>query len=259
MDRRRILVLCAVGLSIAVAAHGQAVNNAAANESLSIPAPAAVPVEATTQPLNTPAPSGLAASELAKKFPAASSREGERLSSRSSREDVPLGDPTTGNSPGEWWTTVAALALVIALVFGLKWISQRVGAGRGVATRGGGAVEVLSRTAVSARHSVLLLRVGSRLLVVGAGTDGMNTLSEISDPVEVSELLGAAEKSKAGSLSNVFAGALRRRQDDLAIESRMLSEADAADEPTGAAGAADQMRSLIAKVRGFRYPTEKER
>jgi len=143
---------------------------------------------------------------------------------------------------GQIWQTLGALAVVVGLIFAAKWLLSRYGGGR--VRRGGGVIEVLTKTAVSARHSVMLIRVGSRLLVVGAGGDGMNTLTEINDPEQVSELLGAVKRAEAESLSNSFARALRGQRVDL--------QDDGAVEPTGrtpAGGAADQIKGLLGRVR----------
>jgi flagellar biogenesis protein FliO len=52
------------------------------------------------------------------------------------------------------------------------------------------ALEVLGRQVVDQRQSILIVRLGSRLLVLGANAGGMRTLAEITDPVEVDYLAG---------------------------------------------------------------------
>lgn len=160
-------------------------------------------------------------------------------------EDRPLDSQKATTDPYVWWKTVGALALVIGLIFCAKCILRRLGAGR--STRGGASIiEVLTRTSVSARHSVILLRVGSRLLLVAAGSDGMNTLTEIDDPEQVSELLGAVERAQASSLTNSFARALRRERVDIGDD----ADADAAG-ATAAGGAAEQIKGLLSRVRNM--------
>jgi len=57
----------------------------------------------------------------------------------------------------------------------------------------GGIVEVLSRTTVAPRSHVVLMRVGTRILVVSDSPAGMRTLASVEDAEEVAELLGAID------------------------------------------------------------------
>ena len=50
-------------------------------------------------------------------------------------------------------------------------------------------MEVLGRTPVSPKQSVLLLRVAGRVLVVGLGPDSMTSLAQIDDPEEIEKML----------------------------------------------------------------------
>jgi flagellar biogenesis protein FliO len=62
---------------------------------------------------------------------------------------------------------MALLALVLAVGGGVAVAARRMG------TRGpAGAIQVVGRVGLSPRHSVYLLRVGRRVLVVGAGPQG---------------------------------------------------------------------------------------
>ena len=66
--------------------------------------------------------------------------------------------------------TLAALGVVIGLIFLLRWIAKRSGMGGGVRVSASSPiVEVLSRTTVAPRSHIVLLRVGSRILVVNDG------------------------------------------------------------------------------------------
>ncbi len=90
------------------------------------------------------------------------------------------------------WMTVITLGLVLVLfTFGLKWL-QRYGPAsfRGLPTA---AVEVLGRRPLEPKVSLHIVRCGSRVLVLGVGPDGVRTLSEITDPVEVDLLVGACQ------------------------------------------------------------------
>jgi flagellar biogenesis protein FliO len=61
------------------------------------------------------------------------------------------------------------------------------------------AMEVLGRTYLDPKRSLCLVRVGKRVIVVGAFPDGLKRISEITDESEVTELLDSARpKTEAG-------------------------------------------------------------
>jgi flagellar biogenesis protein FliO len=82
-----------------------------------------------------------------------------------------------------------ALAVVVALIFLLRWIAKNLFAGSS-APRANGAIRVLSRMVVSPKQQVLLLQVGRRVVVVGDSGQQMSPLSEITDPDEIAALVG---------------------------------------------------------------------
>jgi len=85
---------------------------------------------------------------------------------------------------------------------------------------GSQAVEVLARTYVAPRQSIAVVKVGRRILIVGQSSDALSPLGSVSDPEEVSELVGlcasAAPRSASASFRKIF--------------QRMDKEYDAADE-----------------------------
>jgi flagellar biogenesis protein FliO len=166
--------------------------------------------------------------------------------------------PSSGGSL--WWQTLGALLLVIGLILAMRWILRRTSSLRAVAG-GGQVIEVLSRTNISARQSLLLVRVGQRILVIGAG-ETLTTLVQFDDPAQVAELLGNVEQARASSLSNTFARALsqwRSSSVDVAVQQEAtasVQSSDAAapfgqsaDPRTPAGGAADRLRNMAQKVR----------
>lgn len=61
------------------------------------------------------------------------------------------------------------------------------------------AMEFLGRTHLDQKRFVSILRVGRRIVVVGVSADGMQTLSEITDEAEVTEILEVARpKTETG-------------------------------------------------------------
>lgn len=128
------------------------------------------------------------------------------------RDDAPpkaAGTPATpANASGFDLPRVAgALAIVLALIFALRWILRRSMSAT-LQPGATSAVQVLSRSPLSPRQQLLLLRVGRRLLVVSDCNGQLSSLSEISDPDEVAALVGQLRDEKRTSPSGSFGNLL---------------------------------------------------
>lgn len=242
----------AIVLALAAAARAEPValaapaeqNPQAANESAAIvepssadaPVPEADTGQAPVPPADSPDRPGV---------------EGRPLGGRAADAGPKAPDrPLYGSAgrPMDWWRTLGALVLVVALILALRWLLRR-GARLRSAGSAAQVIEVLSRTGVSARQSLLLVRVGRRLLVVGAAPESMTTLAQIDDPAQVAELIGSLEQARANSLSNSFARALGQWRTGGDLPADAL-EADTSSAPrTPAGGAADRLADLAQKVR----------
>ena len=76
-----------------------------------------------------------------------------------------------------WWPGMAGIAVILAIGGGITAVARRF-APRTAA----GAVQVVGRVSLSPRHSVYLLRVGKKVLLVGAGPQGPpSLLSELDE------------------------------------------------------------------------------
>lgn len=89
----------------------------------------------------------------------------------------------------DYTRVLAALAIVLGLIFLLRWVSRcffptAMGRARNRA------VEVISRSPLSPKQQVMLLRVGQRLIVVGDSGSQLSPLCQITDPDEVAALVG---------------------------------------------------------------------
>ena len=105
---------------------------------------------------------------------------------------VPLGDiGTTPAGPMPWYRTgLGALAVVLAIIGGLCWCGRRwLSSSRATDA---GVLRVLSRTTLTPKHSVALIQLGHRFVLVGVSPDRVGMLSEITDPQEVASLLARA-------------------------------------------------------------------
>jgi flagellar biogenesis protein FliO len=124
-----------------------------------------------------------------------------------------------------------ALAVVIALICALKWLSKLffpAAAGN----RSSRAVQVLSRTVIGPKQQFLLLQVGKRVIVVGDSGNGMTALSEITDPEEIAALVGQVQEEKGDSISKAFGG----------LFSRAKQKFEPAAEPDSTAGRSGVVR-----------------
>lgn len=181
------LLLCAAG------AHGQDARERMARMAAGPAAgPAAVqPVSVVQADEALPAlPDGADRQRpLASRASAAASRDAEALPAAGSR----------GGAGGYVLPTLAALGVVIGLLYGLKAVAAKLGGFE--PARASPAVEVLSRTAVGPKGHVLLLRVGGRVLVVGdSAAGGLRTLDRVEGEEEVAELLRATSAAASPGL-----------------------------------------------------------
>jgi flagellar biogenesis protein FliO len=103
----------------------------------------------------------------------------------------------------------AALAIVLGLIFALRWVMRRT-LQPGMMVGATGAVQVLTRSPLSPRQHLLLLRVGRRLIVAADCNGQLSSLSEITDPDEVAALVGQVRDEKLTSASKCFGNMLGR-------------------------------------------------
>ena len=115
---------------------------------------------------------------------------------------------------GSIWTTLGSLALVVGLILLIaKLFKKNGGLSSGGLPRE--AIEVLGRQPIDARQSIHLIRLGSRILVVGSAPEGMTTLTEIDDPVEVDYLAGVCQSNQEKSpFTNAFRTFFTHTQND---------------------------------------------
>lgn len=112
-------------------------------------------------------------------------RSGARIVRPRIRSDA--GEPALGRAQQPWYRTgLGALAIVLALV-GVVFVLAR----RWIPTMrmaDNAALQVIARTGVTPRHSVVLIRLGQRLVLVGVAGDRIQRLGEVTDPAEVAEI-----------------------------------------------------------------------
>ncbi len=122
----------------------------------------------------------------------------------------------SGLSPdGTGWRTAAALGGVVGLILLLAWGYRAVANGggrwpRALRGRHPALIEVVSRTTLSPRQSLCLVRIGPRLVLLGVTPDAVRTLDVIQDADLVAQLLGQAAERRPDSHSAEFARCLER-------------------------------------------------
>ena len=121
-----------------------------------------------------------------------------------------------------------SLGIVIGLILTVKWFGGRLFAAPGAGARASRAIQVLTRSPLSPRQQLVLIRVGRRLVLVADGGAQSSTVCEITDPDEVAALVGQLNDEKyqgaPGKAFNSLVGRFRRRYDADDVEmSRALS------------------------------------
>ncbi len=138
--------------------------------------------------------------------------ESDALPLAQSREALPLEPPGAARSEGSRRgaggvssavTVVGALAVVLGIFFAVAWGMRRAAPGA-LATLPSQVVEVLGRAPLAGRQQVHLLRCGNKLLLVSVTPDAAETLTEITDPLEVDRLAGLCEQMRPHSSTAAF-------------------------------------------------------
>lgn len=107
--------------------------------------------------------------------------------------------------------TIGALLFIVTLIFvGAKLLKKHTPRLSGGIPRE--ALEVLGKRTIDQKQVVHLLRLGSRILVVGGSQQGLQTLAEITDPVEVDYLAGMCQRDETESRFTQGFLALFRRE-----------------------------------------------
>ena len=149
---------------------------------------------------------------------------------------------TTVGSGGWALQTLSALAIVIALIFGLRVVLQRM-TGQSPVGPASRVVEVLARTTIAPKTSVILIKVGGSVLAVGHTPSGLNTLAEFDDPGDVASLLSQVSASKPLSITESFRSVLTGADAG-------YDDSDGPDE-AAADRTHEQVNGLLARMRSF--------
>lgn len=103
-------------------------------------------------------------------------------------------EPADASSPGRLigWT-LGVLGLLAAFLYGLRrWAARHPMVG------GSPFIEILGRRRLATGHEIVLVEIADRILVVAAGSGGVNVLSEIADRSRIQALKGQGGEGSAG-------------------------------------------------------------
>lgn len=172
-------------------------------------------------------------------------RYGPAAGTAAARTPAPSADATS-----DLTHIVAALAIVVVLILGLRWVARKLSLVP-TAGRPGRGVRLLSRTVLSPKQQVLLLQVGRRLVLVGdGGGAGLRPLCEITDPDEVAALIGDVRSAEAATPASRSFGSLFKRAAEPFADDAVGSGKPAMAPPD--ADVSSDVVGLLDKVRGLR-------
>jgi flagellar biogenesis protein FliO len=123
----------------------------------------------------------------------------------------PVSSGVSGTSPLRMifaLTAVLGLILIGAIIFRRLVLTGR----RGASDRK--VIKILAKNMIAPRQYVYMLKLGSRLLVVGVSPSHMATLDTIDDPDEIARLTGSLEQDQPHSISNGFSQWFQRHSGD---------------------------------------------
>jgi flagellar biogenesis protein FliO len=125
--------------------------------------------------------------------------------SRAAETPLPPNGGETRRSPAASspWTTFGLLAVMIVAVLAIARLWKKHGPLSTTALPPE-AVELLGRKMIDQRNTIQLVRIGSRIVVIGVSPQGLSTLAEIEDPIEVDLLAGLCQKRGGETKSQSF-------------------------------------------------------
>lgn len=120
-----------------------------------------------------------------------------------------LGSHNDKNAPGKrsplsaMITVGGSLTIVLGLFFVVAW-AMRKAAPRGSLLLPKEVFDILGRAPLGARQQVQLLRCGNKLLLVSITPNGTETLTEVTDPLEVDRIAGICQQAHPKSATTAF-------------------------------------------------------
>ena len=116
------------------------------------------------------------------------------------------------------WTAFVSLGVIVAVIV----VGSRLWKKHGPPLRLGlpsEALEILGKRQLDRRHAIQMIRCGSRILILGVSDEGLRTLAEITDPVEVDYFAGVCRRSDpVQDVGQSFLSLFQRSQETIAAD-----------------------------------------
>jgi len=169
------------------------------------------------------------------------------------REDAASGQraPIAGDTGTGRFELMWPLLVVLALIGGAVFLFRKF-MPRSNRLGGGGAICVLSSHYLSSKQSLCLVRLGRRVVLVGVTPERISAVMEISDPVEMAEIVATVERKKDGSFTSALARFGARGSDK--ESSREPVEDDSWVPVERMARAGSDVRNLVDRIRALSGP-----
>lgn len=127
---------------------------------------------------------------------------------------IPLAGPNTKTpAAASSWSSFGTMLGSLAIVLGLFVVTIKLlrrGMPGAKQRLGSNVVEVLGQAPLAPRQTLQVIRFGNKILLVAMSPDGCDTLTEITDPLEVDRVAGMCQQSQANSSTKTFGEMFRQ-------------------------------------------------
>ncbi len=123
-------------------------------------------------------------------------------------------------------STTVALVFVIILIFAIAWIFRKAWPGGRTLFGSIPFVNILGRTSLSPKQSIVAIKVGGRIILLGVTEHHISKIVSIEDAEEVSKFLSYIEQNRSSSISSTFRNLFKSETMDLQTEASELLEGD---------------------------------
>ena len=157
------------------------------------------------------------------------------------------------------WDLVKMLVLVVVVTGGIygaaRLLKKYVPGARGMF--GGTALKVVGRMFLSPKQSIVVVKVGRRMVVVGVTPTEIRRLSEITDADEVEEMSREIAGTGKGSTTKEFQEELKKASKEYESGRELLESTGTAGEKTRAMeGIRNELESISKKINLWRKASE---
>jgi len=125
----------------------------------------------------------------------------------------------SGTEGFSWFRTIASLGAVVGLILLLGWgYRALLSGGLSLPARGRrpGLIEIVSRTALSPKQALCLVRVGPRMVLVGVTPDRLTALDVVEDADLTARLAGESLRRRGESSTREFERCIREQAEGFA-------------------------------------------